>query len=596
MNRLTALIIKRFNHLADIRLAFKPGQIAVVEGPNGAGKSLLLNALEFANRGMPPRFFDGRGRMRYPIIIGDTPAVVTTEWEDGTRLTRTYTAKGQTLDLEIDGLTEKRSIADTQAKFESRTAPAAALTLLADAIRIQSMTAEERQKLIQTLTTSGATEATLAPHFSADPIIKEMWSDRTLLKDPTDWDKCYRALYSHRTDLNKQLAEAEAAVPENPVDVAQANKDLTDIENALANKRALLSKRTQTPMLEEKAEELTNEVNTIRSADLPAAEKALAKAEADLAAANKKMLLDPSANLRQLQDALEIGAGSACPVCTTKLTAEFIEALRGKVGEVEAELKHYREWKAKVAAATERVATAKSAVANIKRDLDRAEGLERKLTDVKATIATLNELPTQEELEDTIVALANDQARLQEQIGYANGLAKAKSLVERIKAKVVAVNALLKMYDTDGVRTKFAANAELAPTIEKVMSFLLDREVKVNPTLSDVEFDGVRRPIEILSKGEATVFGLAVQVAVAKSSGLWLLVVDEWSVLRTDIRKKILVFLSKTLRQYNGNALIAGIETVVNGTWLNPVPPDTGLPPDAVAVYRLSETHTLEVR
>lgn len=561
-----------------------------VIGANGSGKSSLAMAVEFLLCGTCEVTDEGGKGAEDLIRKGESETTVTAEIDTGAaapwNIQRTKNARGQELKLQSGGMLP---LAEAQKKLSERIGvPNEVLRAVLNSSRFVDLDTNAQKKLLsQVLADQGvAVPADLqAAVGSAGPL--------TI----TELDRVYKSAYERRTGLNrdaKQLATLEAPETMDAPNVEDIKKKIAALnaERDAANKSRYQAKAKSEDSVSRRLE-IESDISALNVLILPMAKERELKAIADKGK-EFSTASESAAQLRgqitakqdQIKSLVKLGMRAECPTCLRLLSKEKIgeiaQGISDQVKDLEGQLRTATSQAELFKAAGEARERIKSSITAV----GEKEELERELAHLPAPGAPVDTSELDEQIAELDKRILKGQdvlvkaSGLQQQIkAYKENLARKS----RVDDELAIVERVLAFAGPDGAR-KEAAGGKLESFCDSMNAVLEQFGYSANIVLNpfSLEVAGAdesgKKPLFLhqLCESEKFRFSIAFQIALAKITGIGLVVIDKADQLDKDSRR----VLSSMLMQ-------SGVDqALVCSTSTDPMPTNV---PDGVKFFRFEQ-------
>lgn len=326
---------------------------------------------------------------------------------------------------------------------------------------------------------------------------------------------------------------------------------LNELKHELASRGEQLRKVELRERQKRRRDEIEAELETVDvaglSAELAAGEKELAAgsgltnahADALRAAATVRGKIEELGRQAVRLDGLK----KSCPTCGQRVdpakVASAREAILAEAAKYQAEQTKAEKAAAAAAVELQRLAETRSSMERLRQRM----GLVEKLRDELAAIPSEVEYPEPdpEQLHRLGQRIALGERKLGEIIEYIGALRQLKAasgVVEKARTEQAELDEIVKAAE------ELLASVSDASALDTICQTLEPFGFVVEIGEAEVAVNG--RPCRLLSKSESMLFGLAWQVAVARWSGLGLVVMDEWEALDPSRSQALLGFLARS--------------------------------------------------
>lgn len=569
------------------KLAIDFATVTKVLGPGGAGKSTIRDGLEMCVLGINDRTTDLKGAAFRPIATyGQGECSVVTEWVDPNHpewgdvvWARNFAGqlhKDQSAMLTIKGVQQAGNRDALEKQFYSMTCRPIVWRLLFDSDKFATLSGEDCQRFLFTLTSGGVTvddvEAKLKAVIDEKlwPAAQRMWKAES---NPLDFERTLGRLYRARPDKRRIVEGYEAALEAAPqsVDKARLNQlrmKKHGIEEQQKALDAIADPTREIADIEAKIKEHEGAApNTLEMLTKQREDRKLS-----VSLARGKQLSDAgvAAEVKQLEEAYHTASayfndgaspGSStpkCPICATKITKAKLKLIQTAWEKAKAKLGDSGKAKKDLEGAEELLRSAERALSDAKAAAQRYEGWKEELKRLKAEdLPKWQNRPDRKKLNDDLVEILGELKALEEADKAAAERAEAERKLEGAKVEFEAIKALIAAYEPDGIRAEFAKGAQqFVENVRQGVRFYFGPDSDISFTDGTITRDGKTwEPLPGLSDSEAARVGIAVQLGLGLATGVWLVVTDHFAEVAPADQKMTILALAQNLKE-RGTALL----------------------------------------
>lgn len=613
--KIESLTLKDFRSHESSHIAFD--RLTFIVGANAAGKSSVAGAIEWLLTGLYAGVTDDGGRGAEGLLRkGTSRCDVTAKvsiGEDGFSMGRQRTRSDGTLSLSRPSQTiDGKQASEWLAK---RLPPMQVLSALLNSSRFLDMAVAQQKKLLSQVLTD---EGIAIP----DDIRKGTEFTEGTRLSIAELDYMYKVAYEHRTDVNRTLkqyenltAPAETNLPttdsvqkklsdlrhERDREVAARAKAIADAEGTPKRRKELraridqltASKDAQDRRIEFFRTDLEEQIESRKSFILPMKEEKRLKAIVDAAATTASITANLEEKILEAREQknriVQLGAKAACPMCMRAMSKQDVTALVKIIDANIASNEETLQWsriedeKRKAAVEARAAISASISAVGEKEELERELGIGPEVdisfaTGIENAEAELKVLPESSAAPDTsevdkrisavderiakgekILLEVNEKRR--ELLAFNEGTKKRDAAQDEL----ARLEKVLAFAGPDGARKQAAAGKlgaftnSLNAALEK---FGFHAEFSLEPFEMRVGGNTHALSVDQLSESERFRFSIAFQVALAKVTGVDLVVIDRADVLDKGARKMLTAML-----------LDSGIgQAIICSTTTDPVP------------------------
>jgi len=543
--RIQSLTLKNFRSHQETVLELD--RFNFIRGPNGCGKSSIQMALEFLFAGRC-EMTDAAGRGAEDLIrSGAKELSVFATFENGETICRRRSARAHT--VELNG--KRVPIEAAQAHIEKRFAPSDVLSAVLNAGRFIEMPEAEQKKLLARVLDAGRIEI---PDEVSD-MLRAINEAKPNLASMADVEAAHKRFHELRTKAGRALkAIGQMEKPETPEDSPSSQEVKKRLDDLRLQKERIIAQSAEATTAWEAMQTRLRQVQAEMaeiSAEILAPEEEQRFVEVASKRADAEKLRQELADLTAKQKAIETsiaeveGLGSKCPRCRQPVSKEAqrkeLDALRKNLADVEDLLQGAKEEVSEYAGIEEaqvrlerhRIASARRT--KLEEEQSHLRGLAKPNTaDNNGRLTVLSErINKGERVLESVKQAEAERSQCEQHIAEKSRLEARLSLLDRLVDLCGPNGAMM-------TQTKERVSSFTARLNEHLGAFGYACKVTLDPFCIQIrlpENGGFWLSLPQLSESERFRFGIAFQIALAKTTGLGLIVIDRADLLDKEQRR-----------------------------------------------------------